>query len=135
MANSGDHGNMAEEFGSFDLAREIASCERKKPWQSGLYSKTLFKNHDFRVVLIAMENSAKMKEHHADGTISVQVLQGQIRVHAQGQTYDLRPGNLFTLGASIKHDVESIGDSAFLLTISWPKSSDLRAMEHRGYGT
>jgi quercetin dioxygenase-like cupin family protein len=135
MSFSGDEGNMNEEFGSFDLAREIAACEGKKPWQSGLYSKTLFKKDDFRVVLIAMENSAKMKEHHADGTISVQVLQGQIRVHAQGKTYDLRPGNLFTLGASIKHDVESIGDSAFLLTISWPKSSDLRAMEHRGYGT
>ena len=135
MSISGDDGNMTEEFGIFDLMREIANCEQRKPWQSGLYSKTLFKKQDFRVVLITMENAAKMKEHHADGTISAQVLQGQIRVHAQGQAYDLRLGNLFTLGASIKHDVESIGDSAFLLTISWPKNRDLLAMEHRGYGT
>jgi quercetin dioxygenase-like cupin family protein len=76
-----------------------------------------------------------MKEHHADGTLAVQVLKGQIRIGVQGVTYDLRPGSLLTLSASLKHQVESLEDSAFLLTISWPSGEELQAMKHRGYGT
>jgi quercetin dioxygenase-like cupin family protein len=54
-------------------------------------------------------------------------------VHAK--PHDLKPGNLITLGASIRHEVEALEDSAFLLTISWPSDEELAAMKHRGYGT
>jgi quercetin dioxygenase-like cupin family protein len=128
-------GNMIDKQARFDLLKEIADSEQKKPWQSGHYAKTLFKRHDLRVVLITMENGARMKEHHADGTLSVQVLKGQIRVTLQDKPHDLHAGNLFTLAGSIRHDVEAVGDSAFLLTISWPSDQELAAMQHRGYGT
>jgi quercetin dioxygenase-like cupin family protein len=82
-----------------------------------------------------MEPAARMKEHHADGTISIQVLKGQIRVTVQGKPHDLPVGSLFTLAGSIRHDVEAITESAFLLTISWPSAEDLAAMKHRGYGS
>lgn len=124
----------ANGFATFDLSHEIADSEQKKPWQSGLYAKTLYKSDDFRTVLITMERAAHMKEHHTDGTISIHVLKGSVRVHAQGQTHDLGTASLFTLAPSIKHDVEAQEDSAFLLTISWPTSDKLRSLEHRGYG-
>jgi quercetin dioxygenase-like cupin family protein len=82
-----------------------------------------------------MEKGAKMNEHHADGTISVQPVKGQIRVRTMGRVHELQAGQLFTLGASIKHDVESLNDSAFLLTIAWPTDQQLRAIPHRGYGS
>ena len=135
MTTSKDDGNMIDDLAAFDLMREIANCESKKPWQSGHYAKTLFKKDDFRTVLIAMEPSTKLKEHHADGTISVHVLKGKIRFTTQGKTHDLANGNLLTLAASIKHEVEAMQDSAFLLTISWPSEQELLAMKHRGYGT
>ena len=135
MTTSKTDGNTSDDFAQFDLLHEVSDSEKKKPWQSGHYAKTLFKKPDFRAVLITMEKSSKISEHHADGTISVQVLKGQIRFTAQGKTHDLTAGNLFTLGASIKHQVEAAQDSAFLLTVSWPTSQALQAMEHRGYGT
>ncbi len=125
---------LSGEMAHFDLAREIEDSARQKPWQSGLYAKTLFKRDDFRTVLITMERDARMKEHHADGTISVLVLQGAVRVNAQGQSHELKTHGLFTLAPSIKHDVEAIEDAAFLLTISWPSGEKLRSLEHRGYG-
>jgi quercetin dioxygenase-like cupin family protein len=76
-----------------------------------------------------------MKEHHADGTLSIVVLKGQLRVSVNGKSHDLPTGTLFTLGHSIRHDVEAKGDSAFLLTISWPSAEELAAMKHRGYGS
>ena len=82
-----------------------------------------------------MKTAARLKEHHVDGTSSVQVLKGHIRHSAHGQVYELQTGNLITVGASIKHEVESLDESVFLLTISWPDNQQLLAMQHRGYGT
>ena len=135
MTTSQIDGNMADTLVQFDLTKEIAESEQKKPWQSGHFAKTLLKKHDLRVVLISMEKSAILKEHHADGTISVQVLKGQILFTTQGHAHDLKAGSLLSLEASIKHEVEALQDSAFLLTISWPSNEELLAMKHRGYGT
>jgi quercetin dioxygenase-like cupin family protein len=135
MTTSLQDGTMIDKMAQFDLLKEIADSEQKKPWQSGHNAKTLFKKHDFRIVLITMEAGAHMKEHHADGTISVQVLKGSLRFSVAGKPHDLHVGNLFTLAASIRHDVEAIGDAAFLLTISWPSAEELAAMKHRGYGS
>jgi quercetin dioxygenase-like cupin family protein len=135
MTTSQQDGTMVDKLAQFDLLKEIADSEQKKPWQSGHYARTLFKKHDFRVVLITMEAAARMKEHHADGTISIQVIKGHIRVAIHGKPHDLETGSLFTLAASIRHDVEAVDESAFLLTISWPSAEELAAMKHRGYGS
>jgi quercetin dioxygenase-like cupin family protein len=130
-----DDGTMMADLAHFDLAHEMAEFGHQKPWPKGIHAKTLFKKKDFRVVLICMEAAARIEEHHADGTSSVQVLKGHIRYKTQGQKYDLQTGSLLTLGASIKHDVEAVVESGFLLTISWPDNQELLAMPHRGYGT
>lgn len=135
MPTSTPDGNMIDKLASFDLNQEIADAEHSKPWAAGHYAKTLYKRHDLRVLLITMENASHMKEHHADGTLSMQVLKGKLRVNVAGKPHDLAAGNLFTLAGSIRHDVESLADSAFLLTISWPSAEELAAMKHRGYGT
>ena len=135
IPGSGDDGTMTANLAQFDLANEMAELECHKPWPSGVSARTLFKKSDFRVVLICMEAAATIKEHHADGTTSVQVLKGAIHYKTEGQIHDLHAGSLVTLGASIKHDVEAIEESAFLLTISWPDNQELLAMPHRGYGT
>ena len=135
LLKSGGDGNMVADRARFDLTLEMAGSERQKPWPSGIYAKTLYKKQDFRAVLISMEAGARMKEHHVDGTNSVQMLRRHVRYSAKGQTYDLEAMSLLTVGASIKHDVEAIDPSVFLLTISWPANQQLLAMQHRGYGT
>ena len=70
---SGDDGNMTSDLARFDLTREIADSELQKPWPSGIHAKMLYKKPDFRVVLISMATGARLKEHHVDGTSSVQV--------------------------------------------------------------
>lgn len=130
-----EDGTLLKNLVHFDLSQEIADSEWKKPWQAGHYAKTLFKKSDLRVVLISMETAARLKEHHADGAISVQVLKGSIRFTTQGESHDLWPGSVLMLGASIKHEVEALEESTFLLTIAWPDAEKLEALKHRGYGT
>ncbi|HVG27647.1 MAG TPA: AraC family ligand binding domain-containing protein [Acidobacteriaceae bacterium] len=135
MPTSQLDGTMLDKQAEFDLPREIAEAQQKKPWAAGHYAKTLFKKHDLRILLITMEDAAHMKEHHADGTLSVQVLRGRLRLNVAGKPHELAEGSLFTLAGSIRHDIQSVGDSAFLLTLSWPRPEELAAMKHRGYGT
>jgi quercetin dioxygenase-like cupin family protein len=135
MTTSLEDGTMVDKIAKFDLLKELTEAEQKKPWPSGIHSKTLFKKHDLRIVLVSMQNAAHMKEHHADGTLSMQVLKGQLNVSVNGKSHNLPSGSLFTLGHSIRHDVEAKADSAFLLTISCPTAEELAAMKHRGYGS
>jgi quercetin dioxygenase-like cupin family protein len=130
-----DDGTMIKDLAQFDLGQEMADSEQKKPWESGHYAKTLFKKSDFRIVLISLERGVTIREHHSDGTISVHVLKGSIRFTVDGDATELRSGNVLTLSASIKHEVEALEESAFLLTVSWPDNQKLLEMKHRGYGT
>jgi quercetin dioxygenase-like cupin family protein len=132
---SADDGTKAADVAQFDLGREMAECEEKRPWQMGHFAKTLVKKPDFRMVLISMDEASQLKEHHADGTISLQVLKGTVRFTAAGKTHELSANGVLTLGASIPHQVKALKKSALLLTIAWPEAKKLEAMEHRGYGT
>lgn len=113
---------MNEEFGQFDLDAEIRKSQAQKPWPAGKQAKTLVTNGGLRVALFTLEQGATIHEHQADGPITVQVLRGEIRFRALDQEHSLRAGELLTLGPSIKHAVESVGESAFLLTISRPNT-------------
>src|ERR1700676_1230085 len=115
IPGSNDDGTMIADLAHFELLREIIESEQCKPWASGIHARTLYKKHDFRVVLISMETDAQMKEHHINGTSAGQVLKGQMRYSTQGQGYELRAGDLLTLGASIQHEVEAMEESVFLL--------------------
>jgi quercetin dioxygenase-like cupin family protein len=130
-----DDGTMLKNFAQLDFEKEMLASEQNKPWQMGHTARVLFKKADFRMVLISMEKGSILKEHHADGTISVQVLKGSIRFTAQEEAHTLRINSAVALGASIKHKVEALEDSAFLLTIAWPNADNLQSMQHRGYGT
>ena len=117
----------------FDLPREMANAETRKPWPTGVFSKTLVKENDMRVVLSLMEPGAQMKTHHADGSLSVQVLRGAVQLHAEAADHELHSGQILTLLPSIRHDVKAVEPSAVLFTLSWPESEKLRSMPHRGY--
>lgn len=119
----------------FDLQQEIAEANDHKPWASGIYSKMLLKRSDVRLVLTLLDTDAGIKEHHADGSVSVHVLRGKLTMRAQDKEHQLAEGDLLNLPPAVRHDVRALEPSAFLLTISWPDSEKLKSMSHRGYGS
>jgi quercetin dioxygenase-like cupin family protein len=108
---------------SFDLNAEIARLRSENAWQGGRNSKTLVKHPDFRVVLTVLKSNARLREHKAAGRISVQAIAGHIRMHVQEKAIDLPAGHMLALERALPHDVEGLEDSAFLLTIAWPKDA------------
>jgi hypothetical protein len=42
-------------------------------------------------------------------------------MHALDREFDLPQGRLLVLDRGVQHDVEALQDSAFLLTVAWPR--------------
>jgi len=114
---------LADPVLQFDLSKEIEQLRTKESWkrEAGRSSETLVKQQDFRLVLILMKAGTRMGEHRAEGRISIHTLQGRICVHLRDQKLELPAGRLLALDCGLHHDVEALEESAFLLTISWPK--------------
>ena len=111
-----------EPYVSIDLSSEVDALRRGHEWAGGRAAKTLLKYDDFRVVLTALAAGSRIAEHRTEGRISIQGVTGRIRVHVEGKTVDLTPGMLLALDRGVIHDVEALDqDSAFLLTIAWPR--------------
>ena len=114
---------LADPVLQFDLAKEIEQLRTRESWrrETGRSSETLVKQQDFRVVLILMKANTRMDKHRAEGRISIHTLQGRICVHLQDQKLEMPAGRLLALDCGLHHHVEALEESAFLLTISWPK--------------
>jgi quercetin dioxygenase-like cupin family protein len=108
---------------TFDLAQQISELRQEPYWQSGRNSKTLVKYDDFRIVLTALKAKTTIQEHHSAGRISVQTIEGHLRMHSGGKEFDLPAGRVLVLDRALPHDVVAIEDSAFLLTIAWPEGA------------
>jgi quercetin dioxygenase-like cupin family protein len=75
-------------------------------------------------VLTALKARSRIAPHQTEGRISIHALQGRIQVRAEGRTFNLPAGSLVALDQGIRHDVEALDDSAFLLTIAWHPERD-----------
>jgi quercetin dioxygenase-like cupin family protein len=110
--------------GTYDLLAIGAELRATKEYaQNGHTARSLAREDDVRIVLLAMKASARIAEHRAGETAVVHVLSGHVRLHLPDKTVDLPAGGLLVLRPGVQHDVEAIVDSAFLLTLGWPAAS------------
>jgi quercetin dioxygenase-like cupin family protein len=115
-------GHLTAPVMDFNLAKEIEQLQQEEAWlRTGRNSKTLVKQPDFRVVLVALKAGRKLEEHEADGRISIQTLNGHVTLQLTDQSVELPAGHLLALDRGLRHAVEAVEESSFLLTISWPK--------------
>jgi quercetin dioxygenase-like cupin family protein len=101
---------------TFDLDEERRATGHAG--KSGRTGRTLLKEGSMRVTLVVLEPGGEMAEHHADGPITVQPLEGRIHFAADGQVHDLGPGQLLAADTGVRHSVRSPDGATFLLTIS-----------------
>ncbi len=105
----------------FDLDRELAAANDPVILdRSGRTARTLVKDRSLRVTVHLVAAGGEIREHHADGPITVQVLRGSMLFRAAGRDYELAAGDLLTLDAGIVHSIRSAVGAAFLLTVSLP---------------
>jgi quercetin dioxygenase-like cupin family protein len=104
----------------FDLAAIAAEMRREDAYQrDGHTARTLVREDDIRIVLIVMRAGARIAEHQANETASIHLLSGHVRLRLPDHHAELPAGRLLVLERGLRHDVEAVAESAFLLTLGW----------------
>lgn len=115
----------------FELADEVRSLRAELAHTSGgRAAKTLAKTDGLRVTLVLLTMGATLNPESTAGGASLHVLEGRAHVQAEGQQWDLGPGDLIVLGENLREPVTAIEESAFIVTVAWPAGAG--ASEHEG---
>jgi quercetin dioxygenase-like cupin family protein len=86
-------------------------------------SRTVLKAEGARVVLFGFDTGQELTEHTAAVPILLQVLDGRLRVGADGQQVELAPGGLVHIGARVPHEILALLPSRMVLTMLDPRSA------------
>ena len=73
--------------------------------------------HDLRQTVIALAAGRSLGEHDSPGEATLQVLDGEVRLHAGEETWTGTAGD-YLLIPPRRHDLEAVTDAAVLLTVA-----------------
>jgi quercetin dioxygenase-like cupin family protein len=104
--------------GMHDLS-DVASLVQIQP--EATVSRTVLQAEGVRVVLFSFGAGQVLTEHTAAVPALLQVLDGHLRIIADGRTVDLLPGGLVHLAARLPHALEAVEPSRLQLTMLDPR--------------
>lgn len=112
-----------DEGACFDLPGVEAELRSEAQYQrTGQAARTLVRTEDLRIVLIVLAQGARLAEHRAQETASIQVLSGAVRLSLPKRELEVKSGQCLVLKAGLSHDVEATEAAALLLTLGWSGS-------------
>ena len=79
----------------FDLSIEIDQLRQLDTYRrGGPAGRTLVKEPDLRIVVMALKPGARLEKHRASGPISIHMVEGTIRLRLGEDSIELAPGEL-----------------------------------------
>ncbi|WGX98305.1 cupin domain-containing protein [Nocardioides sp. L-11A] len=99
------------------LVREQVDAARAA--SSGRAAVTVYggREHRLRQTLIALKAGERLGEHDAPEEATLQVLEGEVALHAGGETWRGESGDHLVIPPQ-RHDLEALTDAAVLLTVA-----------------
>jgi len=102
----------------FDLEAVAATLRQElRSGEAGHRQQSLYKHGPTSISLFHFDKLTRLPAHRAKGVVAIHVLKGHLRVMAEGQSHDLRAGNLLVLASGVLHDVVAQDESEMLLTV------------------
>lgn len=95
------------------VARELAA----EPARNGRRQKALYHHGRLTVALFTFEAGAALPDHSAAGVVTINVLDGRIRIKAGGADHDMSAGKLLVLAPKVRHDLLAVEPSTMLLQV------------------
>lgn len=84
---------------------------------SGAKSMALFKSNQLEVIRLVLPAGKSLPSHRVDGEITVQCLQGDVDIEADGKHAQLRAAQMLYLQGGVSHSIAASSDSSLLLTV------------------
>src|SRR5262249_25069615 len=108
----------------FRIAAETQELRQDISRSSGQRSaKTLAKVAGLRVTMVDLDAGATISPEASDGGATLQVLEGRLRVQADGTIHELGAGELIVLDQNLREPIQAAERSAFLITVYWPEGA------------
>lgn len=102
-----------------DIPDFLHQIKHEPAWEkSDRNAMTVYKTDGMHIVLVALHKEAVMEKHTANGIVSVQVLDGELKFTAEGTTHRLAKGHVIALHRNVAHSVVATEESVFLLTVA-----------------
>jgi quercetin dioxygenase-like cupin family protein len=81
---------------------------------------TLIKTKNLEVIRLVLPRGKHIPRHEAPAEVTIQCLEGRIRMDLDGRIVELSAGDLLYLNERASHDVRALEDSSVLATLRLP---------------
>jgi len=100
-----------------DIPDYLRQLKDEKSWEKNDRNGiTVFKTEHLTMVLTMMHEKAVIKDNKVDGLLTLQVIEGRIRVSTIDGDFELTEKQLINLHANEPHSIEAVTEAAFLLS-------------------
>jgi quercetin dioxygenase-like cupin family protein len=106
---------------TFRLEEEIRHLRQSLATSPARSARTLVKDGPqgpLSLTLVGLKPGGSLREHAAQGPVTVHVLEGNVTVESGGRSFSLTDGSIAALGSGIRHAVSSATGGIFLLTVT-----------------
>jgi quercetin dioxygenase-like cupin family protein len=111
----------------FDLGAEAAKLRAEpSPARDGHRQISLYRKEGMTLVLFDFEAGGLLRDHAADGYVTVHVISGAIEMTTVDRTYSMPAGSLLVLQPRVRHDVRAVEASQMLLSVRLDPAEDDR---------
>jgi quercetin dioxygenase-like cupin family protein len=86
---------------------------------------TLIKTKNLEVIRLVLPRGKHLPQHEAPAEVTIQCLEGRIRMDLDGRVVELSAGDLLYLNERAPHDVQAVEDSTILATLRLPHDRTL----------
>jgi quercetin dioxygenase-like cupin family protein len=117
---------------TYTLSDEIQMLRRDLDRTSGgRAAKTLTKAGGLRVTLVLLQSGTTFDAQATAGGASLHVLEGQLRLQADGNERTARRGELIGLADNLRGAITADEETAILVTVAWPEGAGAWDQEAR----
>jgi quercetin dioxygenase-like cupin family protein len=99
------------------LADYITLVKEEKAWEkSDRNAITIFKADTISIVVTVLKQGAAMNDIQVDGFLSLQVLEGKIKIITPDGEMEVSDNNMMIFHSGIQHSIISLTDCSLLIT-------------------
>ncbi len=100
-----------------DINHSLHQLMNEKGWeQTDCNGITLFKTDNLTTVLICMHTGSRIGENSIDGTVTIQVIEGEVELTADEEVITLHTGQMVMLHHEVSHSLLATEETVMLLT-------------------
>jgi quercetin dioxygenase-like cupin family protein len=100
-----------------DINQSLQQLMNENGWeQTDCNGITLFKTDNLTSVLVCMHTGSRIGENSIDGTVTIQIVEGEVELTADEEVITLHTGQMVMLHHDVKHSLLATEETVMLLT-------------------